>query len=159
MKRILIFAFTLLLVSCGKKIIFENERIFENNTWNRFAKVNFEFPVDKAGGYYHIKLIIKQDGNFEADGLPVYLILNTSSGEERMKEANFLLKDKGMLQGEKQGNLYVITKDIWKTILIDEKGKCNISIENIYPKFDSYGIHSVGLIVEKSEKPEPQEEE
>lgn len=159
MNRILIFALVLLLASCGKKTLFEKERIFENNTWNRFDKVNFEFPVDKEDGYYNIKLVVKHDGNFEENQLPVYLILNTSSGEERMKEVSFLLKDKGVLQGDKQGNVYSISKDVWTSIMIADKGKCTVSIENIYPKFDSFGIHSVSLVVEKADKPKSAEEE
>lgn len=159
MKQILVFTLILLLASCGKRTLIEKERIFENKTWNRFDKVNFEFPVEKENGYYNIKLIIKHDGTFEENSLPVYLMLNTSSGEERMKEVSFLLKDKGTLQGEKQENVYSVSKDIWNTIMIADKGKCTVSIENIYPKFDSYGIHSVGIIVEKAEKPEIKEEE
>lgn len=158
MKKILIYVVLLTMVSCGKKTVFESERIFQNNNWNRFEKVNFEFPVEKENGYYHIKLVVKHDGKFEENTFPVYLTLNTSSGEERMKEVSFMLKEKEMLQGEKQADHYAITKDIWKTILISDKGKCSVSIENIYPKYDSYGIHSIGLLVEKAEKPKAEDE-
>lgn len=159
MNRILVLLLIVLLASCGKNTLVEKERIFDNNTWNRFDKLNFEFPVEKENGYYNIKLVVKHDGNFEENQLPVYLILNTSSGEERMKEVSFLLKDKGVLQGEKQENVYSVTKDVWTSIMIADKGKCTVSIENIYPKYDSFGIHSVSLVVEKAEKPKSAEEE
>lgn len=159
MKKVLIYLVLLTVVSCGKKTVFEKERIFQNNTWNRFEKVNFEFPVEKENGYYQIKLVVKHDGKFEDDIFPVYVTLNTSSGEERMKEIRFMLKEKEMLQGEKQADYYAITKDLWKTILISEKGNCTVSIENIYPKYDSYGIHSISLLVDKTEKPKPEDDE
>ena len=46
----------LLLVSCGRKTVINEEHTFDGNIWNRFTPEEFKLSVDNIENYYHIDL-------------------------------------------------------------------------------------------------------
>lgn len=157
MRRIVFPAVLLILislVSCSRGPVFEKYFTFQNNTWDRFNQIHFNFPVEDTESVYTISLILKPTRDFEYPSMPVYIILQTPSGEERMDEVKVQVK---------QGNTFIETeKDqpllyktvLWKDLSITEKGNCKLSIENMVPKIQTLGLEQIGILVEKGKKKE-----
>jgi len=157
MRRIVFPAVLLILislVSCSRGPVFEKYFTFQNNTWDRFNQIHFNFPVEDTESVYTISLILKPSRDFEYPSMPVYIILQTPSGEERMDEVKVQVK---------QGNTFIETeKDqpllyktvLWKELTITEKGNCKLSIENMVPKIQTLGLEQIGILVEKGKKKE-----
>jgi len=82
--------------------------------------------------------------------MPVYVILNTPSGEERMTEIKVPVRENGKFIGEEEGKPVEVKAYLWKSIRISKSGKCKLSIENIVPKIQTPGIKEIGIRVEKA---------
>jgi gliding motility-associated lipoprotein GldH len=153
MKKVFIpFLFTLLaLISCSSKgPVFEKYFKFENNTWDRFKQVIFKIPIERTDIEYDISIVMKPMADFPYNDMPIYVIMNTPSGEERMSEVKVHLKEKGVFIGATEGKPVIIKAPLWKALLITDKGTCRISIENMVPKIQTPGIAEVGIIVEQA---------
>jgi gliding motility-associated lipoprotein GldH len=155
MKKLVILISILGLIigtSCSsKKPVFEKYHKFTNNTWDRFNKIIFNVPIENTAVNYNITLVLKPEKGFIYDNMPVYIILNTPSGEERMLEHKILVKEEGKFIGEVEDQPVVIKTTLWKGLHISDKGTCKISIENMVPKIQTEGLNEIGIIVEESE--------
>lgn len=141
----------LMAVSCSsRRPVFERYQKFENNTWDRLSQVIFSFPIQEQGLDYDVSLVIKPVKEFAYNDLPVYVIMDTPSGEERMKEVNAHLRENNKFIGEVEGKPVVIKVLLWKALRISDKGNCKISIENMIPKIQTGGIAEIGIEVVKS---------
>ncbi len=149
---ILLFLSMLLGFSCSTHSpVFERYNKFANNTWNRFDQVVFNVPFEKTEADYDIYLVIKPVKDFDYFVLPVYIIMKTPSGEERMKDVTVHLKENNKFIGEVEGQPVVIKTLLWKALRISDKGNCRISIENMIPKIQTGGIAEIGIVVKKTE--------
>jgi len=149
---ILLFMSMLLVFSCSTNSpVFERYNKFSNNTWDRFNQVIFNIPLQKTENDYDIFLVIKPSKDFTYNALPVYVIMDTPSGEERMKDVTVHMKEGNKFVGEVEGQPVVIKTLLWKALRISDKGNCRISIENMIPKIQTIGISEIGIMVEKSE--------
>lgn len=136
-------------VSCSdRKPVFEKYFKFENSNWDRFKKVVFNIPIEPSEEGYDITLVLKPNKDFIYNSLPVYVIMNTPSGEERMNDIKIQVKDEGKFIGEVEGQPVIIKTALWKGLRISEKGTCVISLENIVPKIQTAGLNEIGIIIE-----------
>lgn len=152
MKRMRTLPFFLLfslLLACKPGGKYELKNTFTNDTWDRFNKLLFEMPKEIKPGSYDISLVLKHTDGLECDEFPVYVILDTPSGEERMNEVPLKIRDKEKFCGASKDGYYTITQKLWEGIEISDTGACTISVENLNPKFQTPGIHEVAVIMEK----------
>lgn len=156
MKRIVIFTTLLallILVSCSdNRKVFERYHKFEQSTWDRFNQIIFNFPVEDPEAEYNISLVVKPSDQFEYATLPVYVILTTPSGEERMNEVKVKMKEGKKFIGAEEGKPVIISTQLWKALKITSKGSCKLSIENMIPKIQTAGMNEIGIQVEKAAK-------
>lgn len=139
--------------SCAKeKIIFERYHKLDNQIWDRFNQVVFNVPVTEAGKEYDISLILKPTNEFIYNTMPVYVILTSPSGEERMTDVKIPVKKDGKFIGAEEGKPVVISSALWKALTIQEAGKLKLSVENMVPKIQTAGIAEIGLLVEHARK-------
>jgi gliding motility-associated lipoprotein GldH len=154
-KRIFLIFSTLIIVSCDSKApVFEGYFKFEHNSWDRFKQVVFNIPVDKTDQAYDISIILKPDSSFVYDEMPVYVIMTTPSGEERMTDVKVKVKKNGAFIGATEGKPVVVKEALWKGLMISDKGMIKLSLENMVPKIQTSGIAEVGIVVEKATKEE-----
>jgi gliding motility-associated lipoprotein GldH len=143
----------LVLLSCSSKgPVYEKYFKFEHNTWDRFKQVLFNIPFEESDAEYDISIVLKPVADFPYDDMPIYVIMNTPAGEERMTEVKVHLKEKGAFIGATEGKPVIIKAPLWKALAINDKGTCKISIENMVPKIQTTGIAEVGIVVEKAVK-------
>lgn len=131
----------LITLSCSVKPFYEEVTKFKNATWDRFTIKIFTFPIQEEGKTYSISLKLKTDSTFLYEEFPVYVILTTPGGEERMRDV--ILKAAKNSTSASNEN----TTLLWKEITIADKGICKISIENQIPKIETSGVEELKIVV------------
>jgi gliding motility-associated lipoprotein GldH len=138
------------LTACKSEPAYEQLHTFKGNTWNRFDNQVFEIPVNETGKTYDIFLTMKRTAEYAYEDLPVNVVLQTPSGEERIHEFTFKLSENLKNPDSDTADSLTAQFELWKEILLSDKGKCTITIENLIPKIATPGIVSVGIIMKKS---------
>ena len=147
-----VFAMFLAFTACKSEPVYQKIHEMTGNTWNRFDNQVFEVPVSEAGKSYDIFLTMKRTADFPYEELPVNVVLQTPSGEERIHEFTFKLSQ-SIRNPDQEGSDSLISKfQLWNEILLSEKGKCTITIENLIPKIATQGIASIGIMMQKSKE-------
>ena len=156
MKKLVLYiiAFSMLAgFSCSNRTpFFEKYFKFENGNWDRFNKINFKIPVQNENAGINITLVLKPTKEFIYQRMPVYIILDTPSGEERMNDLKIQVKEGDKFEGEVEGQPVIIKTSLWKDLHVSGKGSCTLSIENMVPKIQTAGISEIGIIAEYSRK-------
>jgi gliding motility-associated lipoprotein GldH len=155
MKRTLLFPVIILfimLAACRSDNKYVLNHTFDNNTWDRFNKLQFEMPANIKPGNYDILFQVRLQETFEYDRFPIFVTLNTSSGEERTNEIEMKIKDNDKFYGTGENNLHVITQKLWEGLYIADTGVNIITVENLIPKMQASGVNSVSLEMKKTGK-------
>ncbi len=149
MKKKLIGLFSILfLLSCNAfdKNISEQHHAFKDNTWYRFDKLNFEFPVQKDDvGSYVVEFFVKTTKEMNYAEFPFHLILKKPSGETRVKEFEFPLDSTTQIQINP--NEYMLP--LYKNISVNDTGKLVFSIEQLIPKYSTIGFKEAGITIKQ----------
>ncbi|MBI9034522.1 MAG: hypothetical protein JEZ03_08645 [Bacteroidales bacterium] len=157
MKRLvfLILALPLFMLSCNENTrMAEQYHSFENTKWHRFNKVNFNLNVTDLNNDYDVKAIFTLTEQYLYDNLPIHVIMNTPNGEERINEHKMGFRDKEgtLLRGQKVDGKYLIEIPLFRNIRFKTMGECKIEVEQIIPKYDTFGIESFGVVIDKAAK-------
>jgi hypothetical protein len=137
---------------CGKGSVMELYHRFPDKTWARFNLLSFELPVKNAGSY-NIYLFATIDQGFQYETLDFNMIMNTSAGEERIREYQLKIKttagdfcipcSKDSCRGE------ILLK---RELNISKPGILKVEIENLTPHMRTEGVLGVGIRMEGSGK-------
>jgi len=142
---------TVTAISCKQKPLFVEVSKMKNSTWDRFVLKNFSFPIQEEGKTYNISLELKTNADFAYDELPIYVILTSPSGEERMRDIIVKVKENNQFIGQKKDNFWISSSTLWKEIILSEKGQCKISIENMLPRVETAGIEEISIVVKAAQ--------
>ncbi len=148
----LFLLFAIAFTSCNKGPVSETYLAIKNSTWDRFDIKQFDIPVAEPAQTYDITLVVRCNEKFQYDKLPVYAIITTPSGEERMREVNVLVRENGKMITQPESTNSEARLILWKGINMGDKGTCKITLENMIPKIQTDGINELGIVVTKSEK-------
>lgn len=150
MTRILFIIFvSISLWGCGSGRIYENSVEFENNSWQRFNILKWNFENTKVGREcdFKIKLLITEDVKWNF--IPISFKIISPSDDERAQEHKFWIRNSdGELSGTKVGDCYEYSFDLRNNYLLNEKGIYGVSMENKMYKYHNYGFVKLELIVE-----------
>ena len=138
--------------SCDKGPVSETYLTIKNSTWDRFDIKQFTIPVAKSGQICDITLVVRCNEKFQYEKLPLYAILTTPSGEERMREVNILVRENGKMITQPDATKSEVHFLLWKGINMADKGNCKITLENMIPYIQTEGIDEIGIVVTKAEK-------
>lgn len=155
MKNILILTSLLILAVSGCRQVVTKEQFhkFDNEVWERFDFLKFGFDLDNVKPAWNIYLVVRYDENIQVRYLPLNIEMITPSGESRVKDYNiFLRSTNDEYLGEKKDGFYEIKTLTHPEITFSEIGQCTFEIENLNPKFFTYGIREVGIIIEQVRK-------
>ncbi len=146
----LILALT--FTSCDKGPVSETYLKIKNSTWDRFDIKQFDIPVAEPGQIYDITLIVRCSDKFQYDKLPLYAIITTPSGEERMREVSIMVRENGKMITQPDATKSEAHLILWKGINMADKGNCKITLENMIPYIQTEGIDEIGIVVTEAEK-------
>ena len=144
------FILMLSFAGCGKKDVTELYHRFPDKAWARFNLLSFEIPVEQPKSV-NVFLFARFDKGFQPDSLSFNMIMNTPSGEERIKEYTMNVKSatgqfeidctNDSCQGE------ILLK---KELNLSKPGILKIEIENLMPRLATEGLLGVGIRLEPS---------
>jgi len=147
-KKTLIYGLLILLLFSGCK---KNDEIiryhkFNDRTWNRFEKIRFDIPILDNDKRYDVYFFANHTKDYEFDNLEFNMIMTTPSGEERIKEYKFLLKNKtGAFTGNCSQDSCTASIVLKKGLQIEKKGMLRIEIETLVPRLQVNALLGVGI--------------
>ena len=153
--QIALFVFiTSLMISCGgNEVVFQEAHQFDKFGWNRFKEIYFEPQIQDVSKTYLVKLHLRLNDKYPYDYMQVQFTKESSDGESYIKM--FSLPVKG-LDGEFLDNpgdsIHIVKGILTNQMFFNKPGKYKIGIKQIMPKFDTPGVESVRLIIEKRNK-------
>ncbi|HZX63369.1 MAG TPA: hypothetical protein VFE66_09160 [Bacteroidales bacterium] len=147
-RKAFIYGLLILLILSGCKK--NNEIIryhkFNDRTWNRFEKIRFDIPVLDVDKRYDVFFFANHTKDYEFDNLEFNMIMTTPSGEERIKEYKFLLKNKtGGFTGTCNQDSCTASIALKKGIRLEKKGMLRIEIETLVPRLQINALLGVGI--------------
>ena len=146
-----LFLFTMFVFSsCSKENHQEKYFNFQNSSWNRFNRLKFEFTINEKRKRYDVIFRLRIHRSCSLVGIPFNMVLNTPSGEERIREYFLQLRNKdGSFRGECRNDFCVYTMILKKDLFCSKEGKFRIEIENLNPRMETEGILAAGIVLEQ----------
>jgi gliding motility-associated lipoprotein GldH len=147
-RRILLFYLLVVVVlsGCKKNNDIVSYHKFSNRTWERFDILKFDIPIVKSGKSWDIYFFANHTKEYEFDNLKFNMVMTTPSGEERIKEYLFVIKDKtsGFLSNCTHDSCS-ISIALKKGLLIEKRGILRIEIETLVPRLEIKELLGVGI--------------
>lgn len=145
----LYLAFILFFISACTMDKPETQRIcFPSGSWQRYNILKFQLPVVESEKSHDIIFELRFRKSFAYDELPFNMVLNTPSGEERIKEYQMQIRDKnGIIAGTLNGDTCTTRIFLKKNLYCSKKGVLKIEIENLNPRMETEGVFSAGIIL------------
>jgi gliding motility-associated lipoprotein GldH len=135
-----------LLSGCKKNNEIVSYHKFKDHTWNRFEKVKFDIPILDIEKRYDVYFFTSHTKEYEFDNLDFNMIMTTPSGEERIKEYTFLVKDKtGGFMGNCNQDSCSVSIVLKKGLRMEKKGMLSIEIEALVPRLQINSLLGVGI--------------
>jgi gliding motility-associated lipoprotein GldH len=136
----------IILSSCKKNESVDFYHRFPDQKWYRYNLLSFELPVSKAGKSWDIYFFIRHTKAYEFNSFDFNMIMNTPSGEERIKEYQVDIKRKdGGFAGNCTPDSCEAIVVLKKGISLEKTGILKIEIENLVPKLDLNGVLGAGI--------------
>ena len=122
---------------------------FPNQVWQRFNILSFEIPVEQAETPYKVVFFARHNRDFPYKSLDFNMIMNTPSGEERIREFQMKIRNGGdKFLGSFDGGFYDVTIVLKKELYIHKTGMLLIELENLIPRMETPGLLGVGIRLE-----------
>jgi hypothetical protein len=135
------FVFT----GCGKVKSKELYHRFPDKSWSRFNLLSFEIPVDEAN-MYNVYLFATFTPDYIQETLDFNMVMNTSSGEERINEYQLEVKTTaGKFCFPCNSDTCTGTILLKKDLNLSRPGILKIEIENLTPRLATLGVMGVGV--------------
>lgn len=138
------------LLACTNDQSIEVHYTFPGNMWDRFELIELETNIDVLNIDYDLYLHIAHDSSYPFDSLYVNIALYLPSGEIRVSEYTFDMKNKSGaflsdLTGGKGEQIFLL-KEGFKFY---EPGIFKVGIECLIPRPEINGVQSIGFILKE----------
>lgn len=147
------FVFILLILQffgCDNSKSIEVHQAFPENMWDRFEIIELEAIIDQINIDYDLYLRIKHDSSYPFDSLYINLITYLPSGEIRVNEYTFDMKDKnGAFLTELSGGIGEQLFLLRESFKFHEPGILKVEIECLIPRPEINGVQSIGIVLEE----------
>jgi len=136
------------LCACSSEKPYKIYYPFTNQSWNRFNILRFEIPINQNEKTYDIYFSVHHTQQFEFENLNLNIVMNTPSGEERIKKYTLNLKsESGSMLGQCQNDSCINKILLKKDLLISKAGILTVEIENLTPRVETLGILGVDILL------------
>ena len=150
LSRFYLLFILLSLLSCSRHEPAKQRIYFPSASWQRYDILKFGLPVVENEMSCDIIFELKCKKSFAYDELPLNMVLDTPSGEQRIKEYLMQIRDKnGTLAGTLNGDTCTTRIFLKKNLYCSKKGVLKVEIENLNPRMETEGVFSASLILVK----------
>jgi len=154
MKRFLIISLVIGLLgqaACMRNKTIEVYHRFPGQSWQRFDILKFEVPVKESGQEYDVWFFIRTNRKYPYNDLNFNMVMNTTSGEERIREYTLLVKSaEGGLAGTCTPDSCTCSVVLKSRLYCSVPGTLKIDIENLTPRMQTEGILGAGIRLTKA---------
>ncbi|MEI7492363.1 MAG: hypothetical protein WCK92_13245 [Bacteroidota bacterium] len=138
----------ILMTGCIHEKPSEKSISFPGQSWQRYNILKYEFPINEMGKSYDVVLELRLSRTFAYDEFPLNMVLDTPSGEERIKEYLLQVKNKnGSFTGTLNGDTCLTRLVLKRNLYCSRKGILKVEIENLNPRMETEGIYRASLIL------------
>ncbi|MBN1198449.1 MAG: hypothetical protein JXA23_03785 [Bacteroidales bacterium] len=149
--RIILIPVMILFFGCRQDVPDGVYHPFKDHRWQRFTILKFELPVKNSEKSYNIVFFARYDQDFPYTSLDFNMVMNTPTGEERIREFQLMVKDSDDHflgtpdQGIYEGSI-ILSKDLY----LNKEGMLRIEVENLIPRMETPGLLGVGIRLQKN---------
>lgn len=148
------------LCSCSQKVILDENRTFNNDTWQRFQPEKFSVTPASTDDCYNFLVTVTIDTNrFHEAGLPIIMEIENADHEKRTLFSTLLLRNhEGHWLGAFDDNgTITITQMVRQFFFFNNTTPHSISLGQRTNKYEIYGISNLHFKIEKSKLEYPDE--
>jgi gliding motility-associated lipoprotein GldH len=141
----------MLLTACGgNELVFQEQHTFDKHGWNRFKEIYFNPEITDISKPYVVKLQLRLTDKYPYDYMQVQFSKESSDGESYVKLFSIPVKglDGEFIEPAKDG-IHEVNGILTSQMYFNKPGTYKIGIKQIMPKFDTPGVESIILILEK----------
>ena len=151
MKRFALYILlSILLVSCGSRVISDQQKSFKDEKWQNSQALTYAFTITDTAARYDISTSVKHFENYPFDRVQLSFILDDPSGEKRTTEHDLLLRNKkGLFIGKKKGDTLKMDFAIRNQYRFKAAGLAKVTLINRLPYAVTDGIGGISIIVRK----------
>ena len=151
-----ILAFTcsmMLLVSCGKGVIFDEMQTIPGDNFQRFTEQKFEVDIDNIDDCYDLYVTTTIDTScYVSNSLPIMVTVDGPNGDSRMFRNIVSVRDKdGNWKGDIDGSTLTTVTRVREYYFFNVAGMHTVRISQCSHKYDIRGISKVGFRVVKAD--------
>lgn len=147
------FALLAILSSCERPEIISEKKVFENQIWNRFEILEFEFNIEKPEITYDVLLNFEHTDKYYTDHLTTNITFYMPGGSMRSRDYTFKFKD-NMLEwlGIVENKTISHQLPIILGMKFPETGNYKVRIESKMTKFNLENVKLVGLSIKPAKQ-------
>jgi len=151
MKKLLLLILPIIfLTACKSKNVTDQQHLFADKTWQRSQNISFEFMVKDTTATYQMSIGVRYSDNFPFDRVQLSFVLEDPSGEKRVSEHDFFVRNKeGRFLGKKVKHAMEMTFSVRNSYKFKAPGKAKVTLVNQLPYMSTDGIAEISLIVNR----------
>ncbi|MBZ0243701.1 MAG: gliding motility lipoprotein GldH [Bacteroidales bacterium] len=149
---VLWLALLIIFSSCQRPEIISERKVFDNQIWNRFEIVEFNFNITKPDMTYDVTLNFEHIDKYYTDHLTTNITFYMPDGSMRSRDYTFKLKNEKLeWLGSTENKTISHQLPVVLGMKFPEVGSYEIRVESKMTKFNLENIKAVGLNIKPSE--------
>lgn len=138
--------------SCQRPEIISETKVFDNQIWNRFDILEFDFDITKPDMTYDVMLSVEHTDKYYTDHLTANITFYMPGSSMRSRDYTFKLKnDKLEWLGNTENKTITHQLPVISGMKFPEVGSYKMRVESKMTKFNLQNIKAVGLNIKPSE--------
>lgn len=140
----------LTLSSCNSNIIYTDEAVMPDMTWNLFNTPDFSFPVTDTTKNTNVFFTIRTGSQYPFRNIFLFVTTSSPDGKAVTDTLEYEVADeKGNWLGKGFGEIHELRLPYRQNVFFPEKGTYHFKIQHGMRTIDLKGVYDVGLSVEK----------
>lgn len=150
-KNVFLIGFFMLMICCGRNIVFTDSVIMKDKTWKLSDIPEFIIPVEDTMNSNNIFFFIRTGSSYPYRNIYLFVTTSAPDGERITDTLQYNLADeKGNWYGKGAGDIHELKLPYKSNVFFPVKGNYQISIQHGMRIEDLKGVYDFGLVIEKS---------
>lgn len=149
LKKIFLFLLPILLFSCGKSYLYNEEIAIRNEAWTDADSLNFQFHIPDTSKIYNILLDVQHSPAYAFQNMYVEIYTAFPSGERIKEMISLELANRaGAWYGDCGSSSCTLEIPIQEGAFFNQAGAYEITIKQFMRKNPLKGVQGMGLKIE-----------
>ncbi|MCX6332941.1 MAG: gliding motility lipoprotein GldH [Bacteroidia bacterium] len=136
--------------SCNSNVIYTDEAVMPDMTWNLFSNTDFSFPVTNTTESTDLYFTIRTGSQYPFRNIFLFVTTSAPDGKSITDTLEYEIADeKGNWLGKGFGDIHELKLPYRKNVFFPVKGTYHFKIQHGMRTGDLKGVYDIGLRVEK----------